>query len=270
MNWLGMNSTVLSELQNAWNWLEQSRNLFQALGDAESAAKIAMNQGMVAKALGQFTTAERAYAEALDYYQASGNRIWQSHLLNNLGRAAASERKLRSRRKFFRARHPICPGRQLCPHVEAYALTSIGDLYRDICAIEESREAYRQARPVTLRINDRFLLFYLDLAEAVLAHLEKHPEKSQRLLHLAWQATEISGSLYQQNLVRLERGAAWLARRCSGEALTDLREAATSFEHAGHRARTTACELLPGRRGLYRRRKSRKPDQPQSCIRGNQ
>jgi LuxR family transcriptional regulator, maltose regulon positive regulatory protein len=234
MNWLGMNYYRLSELQNAWNSLEQSRNLFQTLGDDESAAKIAMNQGMVAKALGQFNLAERAYAEALDYYQESGNRIWQATLLNNLGVLQHQKGSYEAAVNSFERAIQYAQAASFA-HVEAYALTSIGDLYRDICSIEESREAYRQARPVTLRINDRFLLFYLDLSEAVLAHLEKHPEKSQRLLHLAWQATEISGSLYQQNLVRLERGAAWLARSCTKEALIDLREAATAFEHAGHR-----------------------------------
>jgi ATP/maltotriose-dependent transcriptional regulator MalT len=240
---LGMNHYHLGQLQVSWTWLERSRHAFQVLGDAESAAKISMHLGMVAKTLGKYVQAEAAYSEALDFYQESGNRIWQVSLLNNLGVLQHQKGSYEAAAMSFERAIQYAQSGGF-NQLEAYALTSLGDLYRDITAIDEAREAYRQARPVALRINDRFLLFYLDLAEAILAHLENHPEKSQRLLNLAWQATELSGSLYQQNLVRLERGAAWLNRHCYSEALEDLREAAAAFERAGHRGEQLRANFL--------------------------
>lgn len=240
---LGMNHYHLGEPQTSWTWLERSRQVFQKLGDEESAAKINMHLGMVAKTLGKYTQAEKAYAEALNFYTESGNHMWQASLLNNLGVLQHQKGNYEAAAGSFERAIQYAQIGGL-GQLEAYALTSLGDLYRDLTAIQEAREAYRQARPVALRINDRFLLFYLDLAEAILSHLENHPEKSQRLLNLAWQATELSGSLYQQNLVRLERGASWLARKCCPEALNDLREAAAAFERAGHRGEQLRAQFF--------------------------
>ena len=238
---IGTSQYYLGELQEAWQTLEQGRRVFLKMEDEEGAAKVSMLLGMVANALGLYSQGEKAYAEALRYYETTGNRILQSNILNNLGvvqhqkggyEAAASS--------FERAIHYAQAGNYA--RLEAYALTSIGDLYRDVGALEESLEAYRQARPVGLRSNERFLLFYLDLAEGILSYLEGQPDKALRLLHLAWQAAEISGSHYQQNLVRMERGAACLLLNQTREARENLREAVSYFEQAGYRS-----ELLRAR-----------------------
>ena len=100
-------------------------------------AKTSMQIGMVTKALGQYPDAERAYQRALDHYQASGNLIWQANVLNNLGvlqhlrgniegAASSFDKAIQYARIGGYAR------------LEAYALTSIGDLYRDLDAAGRS------------------------------------------------------------------------------------------------------------------------------------
>jgi DNA-binding SARP family transcriptional activator/tetratricopeptide (TPR) repeat protein len=216
------------------SWLNNAYQAFENLKDGDAMAKTAMQIGMVTRALGQYPDAERAYQRALDHYRNTGNLIWQANVLNNLGvlqhlrghyegAAVSFEKAIQYARIGGYAR------------LEAYALTSIGDLYRDLDAAEESQEAYHQARPIALRVNDRFLIFYLDLVEAALSRLLGQPARAERLVEIAAQAAEKSGSQFQQNLCRLEHGSAAIARHAYKDALPELETALEYFKKEGHR-----------------------------------
>lgn len=232
----GMGTAYFHEgnLSAALNWLNQAYQAFEALNDGESTAKTAMQIGVVTRALGQYAKAEQAYKRALDYYQTSGNLIWQANVLNNLGvlqhlrgaiEAAADsfDRAIQYARISGYAR------------MEAYALTSIGDLYRDLDAPEEAQSAYHQARPIALRGNDRFLTFYLDLVEASLSRTLGQLDHAERLIDVAWQSASKSNSAFQINLCRLERASCAVQRRDFAPAIPDLEEALAYFEKEGHR-----------------------------------
>lgn len=222
------------QLLEALNWLDKAQKAAQIEGDAETIAKIAMFIGMTSKALGRYPEAEKAYQRALEYHQSSGNIFWQANLLNNLGVLQQIQGNYESAAASFeKAVHYGRLGGNT--RLEGYALVSIGDLYRDLDAFDESALAYSQARPIALRINDRFLIFYLDLAEAILARVMGKPDKSRRLLVSAWHAAEQSGSRYQINLCRLERGAQHLMRNETQDAQKELTPALEYFEQAGHR-----------------------------------
>jgi LuxR family maltose regulon positive regulatory protein len=224
----------LGNLAAALTWLNQAHQAFEEINDGESMAKTDMQIGMVTKALGQYQDAERAYLRALNYYQSSGNLIWQANVLNNLGVLQHLRGNIEGAASSFEK--SIQYGRiGGYSRLEAYALTSIGDLYRDLDAPDEAQEAFHQARPIAMRVNDRFLVFYLDLAEAVLASMLNHPARAQRLCEVAWQAAEKSGSTYQLNLCRLERSAIAMAGHAYRDAIPDLEEALVFFENEGHR-----------------------------------
>jgi LuxR family transcriptional regulator, maltose regulon positive regulatory protein len=234
MTTVGIDYFQMGELQLAWDTLQKSRQSFIELDDAETAAKVSMQQGLVANALGDSALSEKSYMDALSYYEESHNRFWQATLLNNLGLLQHQKGNYEAAASSFErsVRYAQAGG---FSRAEAYALTSLGDMYRDINALEEAHEAYRQARPVALRINDRHLLFYLDMGEATLACLEGQAEQAERLLGLAEQAAEISGASHLKNLVRLERGVTHQLQKQSREAMRDLVAARDYFERAGHR-----------------------------------
>jgi len=224
----------LGNLTAALNWLNEAHQAFEEINDGESTAKTDMQIGMVTKALGQYQDAERAYRRALNYYQASGNLIWQANVFNNLGVLQHLRGDIEGAASSFeKAIHYARIGGY--SRLEAYALASIGDLYRDLDAPEEAQEAYHQARPIAMRGNDRFLVFYLDLAEAVLAKMFNQTARAQRLCQVAWQAAEMSGSTYQLNLCRLERSAIAIAGHAYRDAIPDLEEALVFFKKEGHR-----------------------------------
>ncbi len=244
----------LGNLNQALQWMNTAYRAFEELKDGESMAKTAMQIGMTTRVLGQYQASERAYQRALDYYQASGNLIWQANVLNNLGvlqhlrgniegAASSFEKAIQYARIGGYAR------------LEAYALASIGDLYRDLDAPQEAQEAYQQARPIAIRVNDRYLTFYLDLMEAALARLLGQPERALRLVDVAWQSAEKSRSEYQFNLCRLERSAIALSRRSPGEAAAELETALAFFEKEGHRAESLRAHfyLAVARRSLAER-----------------
>lgn len=232
----------LGNLAESQSWLVRSIEAFEQIGDEESVAKTSMQLGVVARALGDFPGAERAYRKALQYYEARGNLIWQGNVLNNLGvlqhgRGAFEE----AASSFEKAIQYARIGGFI--RLEAYALVSLGDLYRDLGAFEEAQDAYRQARPIALRVNDRFLTFYLDLMEASLSRQMNHIEHAQRLIEVSWQAANQSGSAYQVNLCRLERGRLATSRNDYASAVTDLAEALTYFEQEGRRAESMVAHL---------------------------
>lgn len=241
-NSLGMTAYRQGELQEALRMLRRSRDLFIALQDGESAAKVGMHLGMVAKALGQYADAEMAYNQALAFYRDSSNLLWQASLLNNLGVLQHQIGDYTHAAQSFERCIALSQEGGIT-QVEAYSLASIGDLYRDVGALQEAREAFRQARPVALRQSDRFLLFYLDLQESVLSFQEKQPERAERLLDLASQAADLSGSPYQRNLVRLEKGVIAYHAGNFEQAENELKEASIAFERAGHKAELTRARL---------------------------
>lgn len=241
-NSLGMNAYRLGELQNAAFMLQQSRDLFLDQRDGESAAKIGMHLGMVAKALGRYSEAETSYNQALNFYRETSNLLWQATLLNNLGVLQHQVGDYGHAAQSFERCIQLAQEGSIA-QAEAYSLASIGDLYRDIGSVQEAREAYRQARPVALRQNDRFLLFYLDLQEATLSIQEGEADQASRLLGLARQAADLSGSPYQRNLVRLEEGVFFYHQDEYPEALAELTEASAAFEKAGHKAEFVRARL---------------------------
>jgi two-component SAPR family response regulator len=118
--------------------------------------------------------------------------------------------------------------------LEAYALASIGDLYRDADAVEEALEAYRQSRPLALGNSDRNLLFYLDLAEAALARSAGQYERTNQLLKTAQRAAETSHSASQLAQYRLEHGRLLVDQHRFADALADLRECSDYYNRQGH------------------------------------
>jgi tetratricopeptide (TPR) repeat protein len=177
-----------------------------------------METGLAYQGLGDYTSAERSYNQALEHWRTTGNSLWQANVLNNLGflqhmrgdyeTAASTLEKALQHAKIVRV-----------PYLEAFALANIGDLYRDLQALDEAREAYGQAADLAQRIGERFLLVYLALAQASLERLKgSHSWRNND--QAPGNGSANSGSQYENCLCDLEEGITWIAakapaRRCS-------------------------------------------------------
>ena len=238
----GLNLFNMGQLNEATEWLEQSLAAYTALGDEQNVATLFMDLGMAYRSGGRYERALAHYDRALDYWQGVDNVAQQANLLNNLGvlyhlkgdyeRAASLlEEALDCARGSGYAR------------IEALAFSSIGDLYADLDAPDAALDAYRQARETARRIDYRFLLLYLDVAEAALAWSRGDLNRARDLLDSArWSAQE-SGSAYERGLCQLGTGRLALAKGDTPEAISHLKEAAGCFDDGGQRVESARAHL---------------------------
>lgn len=230
------------QLDETLRCLFEAQKAYKDLGDIETSAKVSTQLGMVQKTLGQYADAEKTYLEALEYYQSSGNVIWQAELLNNLGVLQQVQGEFEKAAISFEKsiQYSRIGG---YTRLEAYILASMGDLFRDLEATQEALEAYQQSRLIAIRFSDRFLQYYLELAEAVLAWNQKRPEKSQNLFLSAQRMAEASESQYQINLCRLEGAKLKIFQKNLGGDFHDLIKATQFFDEQGYRQERLKAHL---------------------------
>jgi LuxR family transcriptional regulator, maltose regulon positive regulatory protein len=220
-------------LKEALTWLLRSLEIYRMLDDKHNETLLLMETGPVHQALGDYTAAERSYTQALSHWRTTGNSLWQANVLTNLGflqhmrgdyeTAASTLEKALQHAKMVHV-----------PYLEAFALANIGDLYRDVQALDEAREAYGQSGELAQRVGDRFLLVYLALSEATLERLKGNQAQAEQRLELARQRAANSGSHYENCLCDLEEGALRIAAKVPQAALQPLLNAYECFTSAGH------------------------------------
>ncbi|HSV86610.1 MAG TPA: tetratricopeptide repeat protein [Levilinea sp.] len=219
-------------LKEALAWLSRSMEIYRTLGDSQNETVVLMETGLINQALGDYTSAERNYNQALDHWRTTGNSLWQANVLNNLGflqhmrgdyeTAASTLEKGLEHAKIVRV-----------PYHVAFALTNIGDLYRDLQALDESHEAYAQAAELAQRIGERFLMVYLALAEATLERLKGNFIQAGQRLETARSQVAGRDSQHENYLCDLEEGMLRVAAGSPQGALEPLRKAYEYFLNAG-------------------------------------
>jgi LuxR family maltose regulon positive regulatory protein len=222
--------------------IDQAISAYQSVGDEQTRIKATMDAGMVAKKIGQYAKAEKSYRKALDYYQATGNLYWQANLFNNLG---VLQHLLGSFADAINSLEKAVQYAEIAayPRLRAYGLASIGDLYRDLDAQREAAEAYKRSRLLAQQVNERYLLFYLNLAEGALARLQGDIPTAQEYLRAAQAIADVGGSHSDQNLCRLEQAAQGIAGKDYQAAIAGLQEAAAFYDSAGYPAESVRAHL---------------------------
>jgi LuxR family transcriptional regulator, maltose regulon positive regulatory protein len=229
-------------LKEALTWQLRSLEMYQMLEDLQNKSVLLMESGLVYQSLGDYSAAERSYNQALEHWRTTGNSLWQANLLNNLGflqhmrgdyeTAASTLEKALQHAKIVRV-----------PYLEAFALVNIGDLYRDLQALDEARAAYGQAGELAQRIGERFLLVYLALAESTLERLKGRWTQAGQRLEVARQFATNSGSHYENCLCDLEEGVLKTALKAPQAALHPLQNAYECFASAGHQLEAARTSL---------------------------
>ena len=233
MRILGGTYYLQGELKVALTTLKESLRLFESYNDQQNIPKLLFNIGLMNVVLGNYVRAEMMYQDALEYWQSGGNLAWASELLNNLGFLQQLRGDYEAAAKNFEkaieyAR--ISNSQQ----AEALSLSSLGDLYRDLDAFREAVDVYKQAQSIAKQLNDRFLLFYLDLAESVLDRLSGDFPKAKFLLQAAESKVLDSESAYTVNLLNSEWAMYHLTKSKHKDALNSATKAFEYFQSGGH------------------------------------
>ncbi len=199
----------------------------------EDTARILIEVGAIYETQGQISEAEKAYTRSLAYWQSVGDSTWQPIILNNLG--VLNHTKGDFVKSFYNLeksmRYSQATGNR---RMEGYSLASIGDLYRDLSALEEAEDAYQKALEIALIIEDQFLLFYLKTAQSRLSINKNQFQKAQLQIRGAQTIAKKSGSLYEINKYRLEQGIIDFWTENYGKAIENLLISEDFFKKEGH------------------------------------
>jgi hypothetical protein len=232
----------VGQLNEAIEWLDKSLAVYNTLNDAQRVAMLHMELGVTYVSAGRYDQALIHYNQALDYWRNTENVAQQANLLNNLG-VLHHLRGDYEQADLLLEEALACAGRSGYTRAEVAALTSIGDLYVDLDAADSAWVVYRQAHEIAERIDDRFLLLYLKLAQAAVARLKEQPAEAHDLLDAAGLLVRESSSDFEQGLYQLEAGRLALAEGNAPEANAQLEGAARRFDGGGQRVEGARTHL---------------------------
>jgi ATP/maltotriose-dependent transcriptional regulator MalT/DNA-binding SARP family transcriptional activator len=215
----GLSLFQQGDLLGSLDSLKKARYLFESYGQKEDTAEVLMELGLAQRRLGNFENAEKAYEDALKQWQSSGNSMWQSNVLNNLGylqnlRSQYEQAGLSFERSLQHARLAVYP------RGEGFILLSLGDLYKDLRAYEEARQAYHLVEEIEVTAFDPVINMYIALSRASVERLEGRFTSAKQLLDEVQEISSKTGSLYEANLLIIER-ALFLIRIGEIEGLED-------------------------------------------------
>lgn len=193
------------ELNDAQWKLREAYRRFQDLGLESDAAKVLLDLGVVYSARADLDQSEKCLADSLEYWQAVQNPLWLANVLNNIGNI----QYLRSNFELAAVTldRSLSYARLSNPRLEGYALTSLGDLYRDVRALNEARQAYEQAATIVQKTGDQTLEVYLTLAMATLDRVTGEFKSAQRQISIAIEKAANNHSKYESSLCQLEQAA---------------------------------------------------------------
>jgi DNA-binding SARP family transcriptional activator len=213
--------------------LYESLTAFQSAGDEHQQSILSMEIGVVEQARGRYEKAEEMYLQAREYWERTANSVWLANLMNNLGvlQQLIGEYEMAGASFEQAYHHAKVSG---FARMQAYTLTGIGDIYREIESMDEALVAYQQARPIAEMINERFLLTYLDLEEAAIASRDNDQHLAADYLHSAIGRAETSGSPLEKHIAKLEWNGFLLWTGQAGKALDNLLKDAAYFSKEGH------------------------------------
>lgn len=219
---LGSARMHLGEYSQCVRELEKGLELYQALGDETRVAWLHHDIARCLRLLGK-SQADEHYRQALTVWQRTGNDVGMAITLNNMGvgyhRAGDHERALRTLGE-ARAKARQMGSRRS----EAYALCSLGDVYRDQGEIGRALELYHQSVELGRGVDGFLLTYALTVLGETYGRAGDETQAGDYLTQ-ARASAESHESDYERGLVETALGILESQRGRTNEALAHLRRA---------------------------------------------
>jgi ATP/maltotriose-dependent transcriptional regulator MalT/DNA-binding SARP family transcriptional activator len=238
----GLGLARMGKSREAIEWLGQSLDVYTSLTDAQRVAMLRMELGTIYSSAGMYNQAFTHYKRALNYWRKTGNGVQQANLLNNLGVLHHLNGDY-EQANLLLEQALACAAQSGYTRMEVAALASIGDLYMDMEAIDAAQAVYQKAHEKAQYLDDRFLRFYLHLADAAAARARDEKDSVRDLLEAAGRVAAQSESSFEQGLYQLEAGRLALAEGNAVEAIAHLEGAARRFDDGGQRVEGARAHL---------------------------
>jgi LuxR family transcriptional regulator, maltose regulon positive regulatory protein len=233
----------LGNLKEALRSFNLALEAFQRHNQVFSIARIYMELGSAYLDSCEYSKALASYQFALDFFQSQKNLLPIPNLLNDLGFLSHLRGDYRQAFRYYSEALEKVQGTGSVSS-EAFILAGLGDLYMDLDAPDAAREAYRSSREIGSRLLDRFLLFYLNLAEAEVSRFQDNLASAHFHIDSANKQLADSGSEYEQALHSLQAGRVALAEQKYPQAVKFLDSASSFFERGGQRVEEAKARFL--------------------------
>jgi len=231
---IGMSLYYLGQLSDSAEKLNQSLNEYTLLSDNPNIALVHMELGMCLQATGSFQLAQEHYDAALQYWRAVNNTSRQAYLLNNLGTLQLLLGNYQQAGITFEEALKHAEMNDLS-RIKSYILCSIGDLYMELEADVAAKDVYNQAQEIAQQINERFLIFYINLANANQSRRARDYENAHIYMHMAERLIHEGGSDFERGLFKLTEGQIYLNQGHLQEAINCIQEAIQIFNQGGQK-----------------------------------
>lgn len=224
----GINLLQLSHDKKASRDIKESLEIYRSLGDEANVASVQVELGSAYASIGDLDAAKNYFANAMSYWRKEKDFYRLARLLNNVGvinhESGDFEQSLMSLDeglKFARLTGFV--------PMEAFLLTSLGDLYVDVQAYPDARRTYVEALTIAQKINNRYLCFHLKHAQAALARLTGDLKLAGYWIEDA-AADAMPNSCREQGCLALENARISMAEHNNWEAIEDLEKALTMYQ----------------------------------------
>jgi ATP/maltotriose-dependent transcriptional regulator MalT/DNA-binding SARP family transcriptional activator len=232
----------LGQIDKAIHAFEQSLALFHALKDEDREAQVFMELGISYSSNGDNSSALAAYQQALIYFKKKGNLTWLANIQNNLGVFYLNQGK------FVQAYQHLedaldCARLSGYARLEAFTLTTIGDLYSELDSWDAASNAYLQAEPIAQRTDEKLLQLQIFLARAHLAWKQGDFTLGESLIQTAKSYTQANLSDYENNYCSFEEGCMYLGMGNKAQAVQALQTAREGFKKGTDHIKTSQVSI---------------------------
>lgn len=228
----GLGYCMQGDLGEGLVWQQRALELYREAGDVSNMATVSLEIAITYDNSGQKTLARPLYLYALEAWRTLHNLMGQANVLNSLGVSYQDQGE--PQEAFTALTQAIdCARRSGYVRMEAFALTSLGDLIFEAGLVRATQAIYQQAYVLARRLDERFLVLYLELARAALAWSAHEWNLAYECLDTASRLVLSRNSSYEWGLYRQAMGRYFLAQGSPREALEPLHDAIACFAKGG-------------------------------------
>ena len=228
----GLGFCMQGNLHEGIIWQQRSLDLYQEADDLQNVATLSMEVAITHANLGQRTLAQPLFHFALETWRGQHNLMGQANILNNLG-VFYQEQGFHGQAFTSLTQAINCAKRSGYARMEAFALTSLGDLVFEIGLHQAAQTFFHDAFRLAKRLDEQFLVLYLELARAALAWSAREWNIAYEALDAAGRMVLSKNSSYEWGLYRQAMGRYYIAQGSPRQALESLNDAATCFAQGG-------------------------------------
>jgi len=240
---LGVTQYFAGEPEDSLLSMQRALDSYIAHKDFNTSYKVESQIATVLRNLGKYSQSEQAYLKALEYCTKMGNIFWQATILNSLGilqqLLGEYDQSLKTFEKALEYANITSTFRE-----KAYTFASIGDLYVEIGAVAEAKEAYRQSQILIQQFDDEYLIHYLDLAHVACQRIDGDLASALKDSEDVLKKAIDSQSLLEINHSYLERGMILIQLGEFQQALKELEKAYLFFRKSGYKLDDVKTSLV--------------------------